>query len=59
MSANFLHQEVNLTQETLLSRVLRRGTRYLIATEHGGRGYNNPIYVYEVDHNGKTAALVS
>lgn len=35
------------------------GTRYVIATEHGAIGYNDPILVYEVDPQGRTAKLVS
>ena len=36
-----------------------RGTRYLIATEQGGRSHTYPIFVYEVDQKNNTATLVS
>jgi len=34
-----------------------RGTRWVIATEHGGRGYNDPIYVFDVAADGKRVRL--
>jgi len=39
--------------------VWNRGTRYVIASEHGGIGYNNPIFLYEVDQKNNTATLIS
>jgi hypothetical protein len=36
-----------------------RGTRWVIATEHGGRGYNDPIFAYEVDSNHQSAKLLA
>lgn len=34
------------------------GTRWVIATEHGGRGYNDPVLAYDVDPGGSPAKLV-
>jgi hypothetical protein len=34
------------------------GTRWVIATEHGGRGYNDPVFAYDVDADGSSAKLV-
>jgi hypothetical protein len=34
------------------------GTRWVIATEHGGRGYNDPVFAYDVDPDGSSAKLV-
>jgi len=39
--------------------ILERGRRWVIATEHGGRGYNDPIFAYDVDSDGSNAKLVS
>jgi hypothetical protein len=39
--------------------VWNRGPDYLVATEHGGMGYNDPIFVYRVDPQNFTAKLVS
>ena len=39
--------------------VWNRGVRYVFATEHGGIGYNDPIFVYEFDPKKGTARLVS
>lgn len=36
-----------------------REHRWIVATEHGGRGYNDPIFAYEVSANGKQAALIA
>lgn len=35
-----------------------QGTRWVLATEHGGRGYNNPILAYDVSADGAKATLV-
>jgi hypothetical protein len=34
------------------------GRRWIVATEHGGRGYNNPIFAYDISDDGETASLV-
>jgi hypothetical protein len=34
------------------------GRRWVVATEHGGRGYNDPIFAYDLDQDGLSAALV-
>ena len=34
------------------------GKRWVIATEHGGRGYNDPIVAYDLSQNGRNATLV-
>ena len=39
--------------------VWTRGVRYVVATEHGGIGYNDPILVYEVDPQNRRARLIS
>jgi hypothetical protein len=39
--------------------VWNRGERYVIATERGGIGYNDPVFVYEVDPRAHSAKLVS
>ena len=36
-----------------------RGARWVIATEHGGRAYNNPIFVFDVNNDGLEATLVN
>jgi hypothetical protein len=33
--------------------------RWIIATEHGGRGYNDPIFVYTVSPDGQKATLLA
>jgi len=38
--------------------VRRRGTRWVVAFEHGGRGYNNPFGVYEMGLDGQSIAGV-
>jgi len=36
-----------------------RGTRWVIATERGGRGYSDPLFAYEVSPNGQRARLIA
>jgi hypothetical protein len=36
-----------------------RENTWLIATEHGGRGYNDPVLVYSLSDDGKRAGLVT
>jgi hypothetical protein len=36
-----------------------RGNRWVVATEHGGRGYNDPIFGYEISPNGHQATLIA
>lgn len=36
-----------------------RGYRWVVATEHGGRGYNDPIFAYEVSSHGQQATLIA
>jgi len=36
-----------------------RGNRWVVATEHGGRGYSDPIFAYEVSPNGQQAKLIA
>ncbi len=38
--------------------VWAQGVRWIVATEHGGNGYNDPIFVYELDTQNSKAALV-
>ncbi len=35
-----------------------RGNRWIVATEHGGRAYNDPIFAYEISPNGQRANLI-
>ncbi len=39
--------------------VWSRGTRWVIATEHGGIGYNDPIFLFDATANGKRVALTA
>ena len=34
------------------------GKRWIVATEHGGRGYNDPIFAYDLSHGSQSATLV-
>jgi hypothetical protein len=34
------------------------GKRWIVATEHGGRVYNRPIFAYDLSHDGQSATLV-
>jgi hypothetical protein len=34
------------------------GRRWIVATEHGGRGYNDPIFAYDLSQDDRTATLV-
>jgi hypothetical protein len=38
--------------------VWNRGRNWLIATEHGGRGYNDPVLEYAVSDDGQSVFLV-
>jgi hypothetical protein len=39
--------------------IWNRGTRWVVATEHGGLGYNDPVFAFEVDqNNGDKVSLV-
>jgi hypothetical protein len=38
--------------------VWMRGPRWVVATEHGGRVYNDPIFAFDVTANGAEARLV-
>jgi hypothetical protein len=33
--------------------------KWIVATEHGGFGYNNPIFLYHLDEGGRKAALMA
>ena len=35
------------------------GPRWVVATEHGGRGYNDPILAYDVSPDGRKATLIT
>jgi hypothetical protein len=39
--------------------VWQRGNRWVVATEHGGLGYNDPILAYSVRANGQWVRLVA
>lgn len=34
------------------------GNRWIVATEHGGLGYDDPILAYDLDQDGRSATLV-
>ena len=34
-------------------------SKWIVATEHGGFGYNNPIYIYHIDGDGRKAGLMA
>jgi hypothetical protein len=36
-----------------------RRNRWVVATEHGGRGYNDPVFAYEVGPNRQQAKLIA
>ena len=36
-----------------------RGSVWVVATEHGGRGYNDPILAYQLDSKGLQVKLVA
>jgi hypothetical protein len=36
----------------------QKGNRWIVATEHGGIGYNDPILIYDMSADGKVATLV-
>lgn len=38
--------------------VWNRGARWIVATEHGGRAYSDPILAYDLSPDGATATLV-
>jgi hypothetical protein len=35
------------------------GNRWVVATEYGGIGYNNPIFAYDISQDGRRAIFVS
>jgi len=39
--------------------VWNSGARWIVATEHGGRGYNDPIFVYDLTADGRSATFVA
>ena len=39
--------------------VWNRGTRWVIATEHGGIGYSDPIYAFGIAADGKGVKLIA
>jgi len=39
--------------------VWSRGTRWVVATEHGGIGYNDPVFRFDATANGKRVALTT
>jgi hypothetical protein len=38
--------------------IWNRGTRWVIATEHGGLGYNDPVYAFEIDQDNRKVTLL-
>jgi len=39
--------------------VWNRGERWVVATEHGGPGYNDPVFAFNVSSDGLNAAFVA
>lgn len=37
--------------------IWNRGTRWVVATEHGGRGYNDPIFAFEIDKQNRVTLV--
>jgi hypothetical protein len=59
----FYATDAHLADEPPLSNrriifVWQQGARWLFATEHGGMGYNDPIFLYDLDDGSAEAALV-
>jgi hypothetical protein len=38
--------------------IWNRGTRWVVATERGGFGYDNPVFAYELNQDDRKATLV-
>jgi hypothetical protein len=38
--------------------IWNRGTRWVVATEHGGIGYNDPVFAFEINQNDGKAILL-
>jgi len=38
--------------------IWNRGARWVVATEHGGLAYNDPVFAFEIDQDGRKATLV-
>jgi hypothetical protein len=62
VGAEFNPTDVHIIGETGKSRRLifiwSLGNRWVVATERGGVGYNNPIFAFDVDSDGLSAAFV-
>lgn len=57
--ATFDATDVVMTgQNRRLIFVWNLGRKWIVATEHGGRGYNDPIFAYDLDQDGGRATLV-
>jgi hypothetical protein len=39
--------------------VWARGARWVVATEHGGRGYNDPVFAFDIDPDRSVARLIA
>ena len=58
--AEFDSTDVVVTgQSRRLIFIWTRSNVWVVATEHGGRGYNDPILAYTVDQNGQQVTLVA
>jgi hypothetical protein len=62
VGAEFHPTDVHIIGETAKSRRLifiwSLGNRWVVATERGGVGYNNPIFAFDVASDGLSAAFV-
>ena len=49
---------VRIGKNRRLVFIWNRGTRWVIATEHGGLGYNDPVFAFEFIEDSNKASLV-
>ena len=46
------------TQQRRAIFVWQRGQKWIVASEHGGLGYNDPVWAFEVSSDGSSAKLM-
>lgn len=49
---------VRIGKSRRLIFIWNRGTRWVVATEHGGLAYNFPVFAFEIDRDDEKAILV-
>jgi hypothetical protein len=57
--ATFDATDVVVTGQSREIFVWNAGRRWVVATEHGGRSYNDPIFAYDLGQDGRSASLVA